>query len=154
MSRSPTTRRLALQALSLAALLPAPARASRAELEQAILAHTGGVRPQDSPADGTAQGLQLDIAPLIENGNAVPVRLSAPAGTRSLALFNELNPQREVVVARFGPGQGATAACRLATRIRLATSQELVAVAQLDEGRWWACRVRVIVTLAACVEGG
>lgn len=154
MSRSRPTRRLALQALGLAALLPAPARANRAELEQAILAHTGGVRPQDRPADGATQGLQLEIAPLIENGNAVPVRLSAPAGTRSLALFNELNPQREVLVARFGPGQGATPTCQVATRIRLATSQELVAVAQLGDGRWWASRVRVIVTLAACVEGG
>ncbi|ALV09217.1 thiosulfate oxidation carrier protein SoxY [Roseateles depolymerans] len=138
------TRRLMLQALSLAALLPRPALASRAELEQALRTFTQG-----QPLN--AGEVQLDIAPLIENGNAVPVTLSTRQPVQVLALFNELNPQREVLQAQLQP---SPAGARLSTRIRLATSQQLVAVAQTPDGRWWSHRVDVIVTLAACIEGG
>lgn len=138
------TRRRVLQALSLAALLPRPAVASRAELEQALRTFTQG-----QPL--SAGEVQLDIAPLIENGNAVPVTLSTRQPVKVLALFNELNPQREVLQAQLRPNP---AGARLSTRIRLATSQQLVAVAQATDGRWWEHRVDVIVTLAACIEGG
>lgn len=138
------TRRLVLQALSLAALLPRPALASRAELEQALQTFTQG-----QPLN--AGEVQLDIAPLIENGNAVPVTLSTRQPVQVLALFNELNPQREVLQAQLQPNP---AGARLSTRIRLATSQQLVAVAQTQDGRWWSHRVDVVVTLAACIEGG
>ena len=68
---------------------------------------------------------------------------------RRIAVFNERNPQRDVVVFTLGPRAGRA---RVATRIRLATSQKLVAVAQLSDGSWWQHGVDVIVTLAACVE--
>lgn len=139
-----TTRRLILQTLSIAALLPRPVWANRAELEQAVLAFTQGKVPQ-------AGQVHLDIAPLIENGNAVPVTLTTQRPVQALALFNELNPQREVLQARLQPTAGGA---RLSTRIRLATSQQLVALAQADDGAWWSHRVDVIVTLAACIEGG
>lgn len=138
------TRRRVLQTLSLAALLPRPSWASRAELEQALQTFTRG-----QPLN--AGEVQLDIAPLIENGNAVPVTLSTRQPVQVLALFNELNPQREVLQAQMRPQPGGA---RLSTRIRLATSQQLVAVAQTADGRWWSHRVDVIVTLAACIEGG
>jgi len=139
-----STRRLVLQVLSVAALLPRPAQANRAQLEQAILAFTQGERPRSG-------GVRLDIAPLIENGNAVPVTLSTTEPVQTLALFNELNPQREVLQARLVPTAGGT---RLSTRIRLATSQQLVALARGQDGSWWSHRVDVVVTLAACIEGG
>ena len=97
----------------------------------------------------------LDVAPLVENGNAVPVTVSAtsPMTTAdhvvALALFNERNPQRDVAVFRLGPRAGRA---EIATRIRLATSQQLVAVAQMSDGTFWSHTVEVIVTLAACVE--
>lgn len=141
------TRRLVLQTLSVAALLPRPALANRAELEQAILAFTKGQVPEAAKAGQ----VRLDIAPLIENGNAVPVTLTTAQPVQALALFNELNPQREVLQARLLPVPGGA---RLATRIRLATSQQLVALAQAQDGVWWSHRVDVIVTLAACIEGG
>lgn len=137
-------RRVLLQVASLALLLPTAARADRLQLEAALRAFTGG-------AETTAGRVTLAIAPLIENGNAVPVTLSFDGPAKSLALFNELNPQREVIQANFGPRAGAA---RLSTRIRLATSQQLVALAQSEDGRWWTRRVDVIVTLAACIEGG
>lgn len=98
----------------------------------------------------------LDIAPLVDNGNTVPLRVAVdhPMGSAdrvlALAVFNERNPQREVVAAEFGP---LAARAELSTRMRLATSQWLVAVARLGDGSVWQQRVHVVVTLAACIEG-
>jgi sulfur-oxidizing protein SoxY len=54
-------------------------------------------------------------------------------------------------VASFGLGPH-NASARVATRIRLATSQKLVAIARLSDGSHWSGEVDVIVTLAACIE--
>jgi sulfur-oxidizing protein SoxY len=105
----------------------------------------------------------LDIPPLVENGNTVPVTIAveSPPGeaaqVRGIALFNEKNPQPNVITARFGPGARLGARLNpghamLATRIRLATSQTLVAVAAMSDGTYWSDSAEVIVTLAACVE--
>jgi sulfur-oxidizing protein SoxY len=75
--------------------------------------------------------------------------MSEAEHVRGIALFNEKNPQPNVITARFGPRSGRA---RLATRIRLATSQTLVAVAELSDGTYWSDSAEVIVTLAACVE--
>ena len=97
----------------------------------------------------------LDIAPLVENGNAVPVTITVVSPmteadhVKAIAIFNERNPQRDVVVFRLGPRAGRAS---VATRIRLATSQQLVAIAQMNDGSCWTHTVDVIVTLAACVE--
>ena len=99
--------------------------------------------------------LTLDIAPLVENGNAVPIRVSfdspmtAADHVQEIVVFNERNPQRDVVRCVFGPASGKAQAD---TRIRLATSQQLVALARLNDGSLWSHHVDVIVTLAACVE--
>jgi sulfur-oxidizing protein SoxY len=68
----------------------------------------------------------------------------------AIAVFNERNLQREVIKATLGPRAGKA---QVATRIRLATSQKLVAVARLSDGSHWQQTVDVIVTLAACIEG-
>jgi sulfur-oxidizing protein SoxY len=98
--------------------------------------------------------VRLDVAPLVENGNAVPVRLyvePAESGVRRLALLAEGNPQPEVIECQLSAFSGRA---ELNTRIRLATSQTLVALAELADGSCWQTRVSVVVTLAACVEGG
>jgi sulfur-oxidizing protein SoxY len=41
----------------------------------------------------------------------------------------------------------------VATRIRLATTQKLVAVARMNDGSFWSHTVEVIVAIAACLEG-
>lgn len=66
-----------------------------------------------------------------------------------IAVFNEKNPQREVAEFTLGPRAGRA---RVATRIRLATTQKLVAVAKLSDGSCWTHTVEVLVTLAACIE--
>ena len=97
----------------------------------------------------------LDIAPLVENGNTVPIRvlvdspMTAADHVQEIVVFNEKNPQRDVVRFVFGPACGRAQAD---TRIRLATSQQLVALARLSDGSLWSHHVEVIVTLAACVE--
>ena len=125
-----------------------PASASAEELAAAIKNFAAG-------APVRAGRVTLDVAPLVENGNAVPITVSvqspmnAADHVKAIAIFNERNPQRDVAVFRLGPRAGRAT---VSTRIRLATSQQLVAVAQMSDGSCWTHTVDVIVTLAACVE--
>lgn len=118
------------------------------DLAAAVRAYTGGVEPREGR-------VQLDIAPLVENGNTVPVAvrvdspMTAADHVRGLAIFNQRNPQRDVIRCTLGPRNGRA---QVATRIRLATSQRLVAVALMHDGSAWTHTVDVIVTLAACIE--
>ena len=118
------------------------------ELAALITQYAGGVIVR-------AGKVNFDIAELVENGNTVPVTItvespmSAAEHVKSIAIFNERNPQRDVARFALGPRAGRAV---VTTRIRLATSQHLVAVAQLSDGSYWSHTVEVLVTLAACVE--
>lgn len=99
--------------------------------------------------------VRLDVPPLVENGNAVGVTvrvespMTAAQHVRRIALFNAKNPQPDVAVFHLGPRAGRA---EVSTRIRLATSQTLAAVAELSDGTFWSAQADVIVTLAACIE--
>ena len=99
--------------------------------------------------------VQFEVASIVENGNSVAVTITVdspmtPANhVRSIAIFNEKNPQTDVLIARLGPRAGRA---RMATRIRLATSQKLIAIAETNDGAYWSQPVDVIVALAACLE--
>ena len=120
-----------------------------ASYEEAILRFTGGARP-------TPGKVKLEVAVLIDNGNTVPVSVTVdhPMNdrdhVRAIALFSERNPQHEVLRVELTPDSGRAA---VATRIRLATSQKLMAIARLSDGTCWSHEMDVIVTLAACIEG-
>jgi sulfur-oxidizing protein SoxY len=132
-------RKFTLAAAALA-LLP-EARASDEAMRATIRAWAGR-----DPEPGV---LKIEIAELVENGNAVPVRVVANEHVAGLALFTPLNPEPEVVHVAF------SANCpkwEFSTRMRLARSQRIVAVAKAADGRCWQASVDVIVTLAACVE--
>jgi sulfur-oxidizing protein SoxY len=124
------------------ALAPALDEAIRAWAGTAAAPRTGRVR--------------LEIAPLVENGNAVPisVMVDSPMSTadhvREIAVFTERNPQLDVARFQLGPVNGRA---EVATRIRLAASQNVVALARLSDGSVWQHTVDVLVTLAACIEG-
>ena len=76
--------------------------------------------------------------------------MTAASHVKAIAVFNEKNPQREVVKFDLGPRYGKA---EVSTRIRLATTQKVVAVAQMNDGTFWSHTVEVIVTIAACIEG-
>ncbi len=100
--------------------------------------------------------VKLDIAPLVDNGNSVPIEVTVESPMTDadhvvgIAIFNEKNPQRDVAQFTLGPIAGRA---HVATRIRLATTQKLVAVARMSDGSCWTHTVDVLVTLAACIEG-
>lgn len=145
------TRRQALLrgASAVGWLLVLPSLAHGEDLDAAIRHFTGG-KPVSTGK------VVLDISPLVDNGNAVPVTVSVRNAmrvhdhVRAIAIFNERNPQREVANFTLGTRTGRAT---VSTRIRLATSQKLVALAELSDGSFWQHQVDVIVTLAACVEG-
>jgi sulfur-oxidizing protein SoxY len=96
--------------------------------------------------------IKLDMPLLVENGNTVAMTVKVdnpPAPVDSIHVFAEGNPLPHVATFRFGPRSGAP---RIATRIRLATSQTVIAVAALRDGTFWRDSVELLVTLAACIE--
>jgi sulfur-oxidizing protein SoxY len=135
-------RREVLAVTLLGAALPAMA-------SPAINAFTGGAAPRNGR-------VAIDIAALVENGHMVPVSvqvesaMTAAEHVKRIALFTERNPLPEVAVFTLGP-HNATA--RVATRMRLATSQRITALAEMSDGSYWQQTAEVVVTLAACIEG-
>lgn len=126
------------------------ARATPQALQAAIAAFTGG-RP-------VREGrIKLAIDAIVENGNVVPVTITvdspmtAADHVQRIALFTLKNPQAEVAVFHLGPHNGLA---RVSTRMRLADSQPVTALAQLSDGSLWRQDAQVVVTLAACLEGG
>jgi sulfur-oxidizing protein SoxY len=97
----------------------------------------------------------IDVPPLVENGNTVPLTLTVESPmtatdyVKAIHVFNEKNPQPNIIGAHLGPRAGKAA---LSTRIKLADAQKIVAVAELSDGSFWSKEADVIVTIAACVE--
>jgi len=143
-------RRLAQFALAGTALaLSGAARATQEQMAAAITAFTGGAAPKQGK-------VTVDVAQLVDNGNTVPVTvrvaspMSAAEHVTAIAIFNERNPQSDVAIFTLGPRSGKA---EVSTRIRMATSQKLTAVARMSDGSFWSGSADVIVTLAACIEG-
>lgn len=129
-------------------LLPAiwvPAQATPAEVRRAIVAAVGA-------APLVRDRLKLDVPVMVENGNAVSLTASIdalPGEVRAIHVFAEGNPLPNVGTFRFGPRTGRP---RIATRIRLATSQTVIAIAEMADGTCYTDSVDLYVTLAACLE--
>jgi len=148
-----TSRRAFLQAaaagLGLGAFITvAPADATPAAMEDAVRKVVGASRVSKGR-------VKLELPPLSENGNTVPLTVSvespmtAPDHVRAIHVFTELNPQPDVVSFRFGPRAGRAS---VSTRIRLANTQTVTAIAELSDGSFWSAGAAVVVTLAACLE--
>jgi sulfur-oxidizing protein SoxY len=125
-----------------------PAEATPAMLASAIRTVVGTAPLQ-------AGKVKLEIPPLVENGNTVPMMVSvaspmAPEDhVRSIHVFNEKNPQPNIGNFYLGPQAGRA---QVSTRIRRADSQKVVAIARLSDDSFWSASVDVVVTLAACTE--
>jgi sulfur-oxidizing protein SoxY len=109
---------------------------------------------------GTAQvrkgRVDLDVPPLVENGNTVSLVVSVDSPmtktdyVKSIHVFNEKNPQPNVIGVYLGPRAGKA---KIATRFRLADTQMITAIAEMSDGTFWSASAEMIVTMAACVEG-
>ena len=125
-----------------------PARATPVAMQEAIRKVVGSARV-------TPGKVTLELPPLVENGNTVPLAVSVESPmtkanhVRAIHVFTEKNPQPDVVSFRFGPRAGRAS---VATRIRLADTQTVAAIAELSDGSFWSADAAVVVTLAACLE--
>lgn len=139
---------LKLTAAMGAAIIVRPLAAAPDELDAAIKAFAQGAKVQTGR-------VTLDVPPVVENGNSVNIGVSVDSPmtdanhVSAIAIFNEKNPQRDVAKFQLSPRAGRA---QVATRIRLASTQKLVAVARMNDGSMWSQSAEVVVTLAACTE--
>lgn len=115
--------------------LPALATLSDEEIETLI-----------SNAKFSEDAVTLDVPEIAENGYSVPISVDAPGAT-SISVFSDGNPLPNVVTFKFGPLSGSQA---VSTRIRLAKTQELVAVATMEDGTLYIAKKAVRVTIGGC----
>ncbi|MBV8652822.1 MAG: SoxY-related AACIE arm protein [Alphaproteobacteria bacterium] len=97
----------------------------------------------------------LDLPPLVENGNVVPLSVAVESPmteqdhVKAIHVLNQKNPQPYVIAAYLGPRSGVA---RISTRIKLADAQTVIAVAEMSDGSFWSGSADIVVTIAACVE--
>jgi sulfur-oxidizing protein SoxY len=154
-----TTRRqfLVLAGASLGAATTTQAQLDPDLAAQRKAAFEAAVRKVVGNAQVRPGRVKLDVPPLIDNGNSVPlaVRVESPMTAadhvKAIHVFTEKNPQPNVVSVHLGPRAGRAS---LATRIRLADTGTVIAIAQMSDGSFWSDSAEVVVTLSACLEEG
>jgi sulfur-oxidizing protein SoxY len=125
-----------------------PSAAVPGQMEAAIRRVIGEAKVQKGK-------VTLDLPPLVENGNSVPMTvtvaspMTAENRVKAIHVFNEKNPQANVVSVQLGPRAGKAS---VSTRIRLADTQKITAIAEMSDGTYWSDTQEVVVTLAACLE--
>ena len=123
--------------VAFATLGASPLHASAAD--DLIAELTGGA----DLGDGVIDLIAPEIA---ENGNAVPIDVTAE-GAKSITLFGEGNPEPVMATYNFGPLSPTRGA---STRVRLAQTQDVIALAQMNDGSWQVARATVKVTIGGC----
>jgi len=99
--------------------------------------------------------VRIELPPMADNGNAVPLTVSMDSPmtavdyVRSIHVFSERNPVRDMARFFFTPRSGRA---KVTTRIRLAGSQNVTAIAAMSDGTFWAEGVHIEVSVAACLE--
>ena len=132
-------RRTLLTGAAAAALFAPAAFAASDATMAAMMEFTGGAEP----AEG---GVTLTAPEIAENGNTVPIEVSAPGAAAILILATD-NPNPEVGTIAFGPLAASQSA---ATRIRLARTQDVVAIARMPDGRFLRASREIKVTIGGC----
>ena len=116
-----------------------PAAAANPDFEAAVEAFTGG-------AETGEEGITLTAPEIAENGNTVPIEVSAP-GAESIMILAAGNPNPDVATFNFGPLAGDQMA---STRIRLAGTQDVIAIAKMSDGSFVQAQQEVKVTIGGC----
>ena len=151
----PTTRRNFLQLAGCAAIAGAAPVVMLRPVDATPAMLSSAIRNVVGEAPVRTGKVKLDIPPLVENGNTVPMMVSVSSPmteddhVKSIHVFNEKNPQPNIGSFYIGPYAGRA---QISTRIRLADSQKVVAIAQLSDGSFWSATADVVVTLAACTD--
>jgi sulfur-oxidizing protein SoxY len=136
------------------ALVPAlarPARATPDEMASAIRELTGGAAVNPGR-------VKLVLPELAENGNIVALSVSVDSPmtdadrVKSVHIFSEMNPVTTLVRFHVSPRAGKNPT--LLTNVRLADSQRVTAIAAMSDGSFWSGEASVVVTIAACIDGG
>lgn len=164
-------RQLMVQASSAALLLPALLRAGQAAAQDVVkpaVTEPGAALAASPPAPETfdalyarltsgakpTQGkLSFEVPEVAENGNTVPFAvtadspMTAESHVKSIHLMSTANPQASVALFRFTPDSGKAV---VSSRMRLAKSQDIVALAELSDGSLWVARTKVTVTIGGC----
>ncbi len=107
--------------------------------DEAIAAFTGGAEMADA-------GVTLTAPEIAENGNTVPIEVDAPGATEIMVLALG-NPTPAVATFKFGP---LAASQHASTRIRLAGTQDVMAIAKLADGSFAKATSTVKVTIGGC----
>ena len=153
-----TTRR---QFLIVSAALAAPA-AARAQLDPNLAANRkaafqAALKRIVGDAKVARGRVKLTLPPLIDNGNSVPLSVSVESPmtetdhVKAIHVLTEKNPLPDVITFALGPRAGRAS---FATRVRLADTQTVTAIAQMSDGSFWSDGAEVVVTLSACLEEG
>jgi sulfur-oxidizing protein SoxY len=122
--------------------------AKKEDATKAIQEITGGKPVQDGK-------VTLTIPPLVENGNLVVLKVSVDSPmtstnyVKSIHVIAEGNPLPNIFTAYLTPRSGTA---NLTTRVRLADSQTVWAIAQMNDGSFWQGHADTLVTLSACTE--
>lgn len=130
--------------------MSAPARATPESMAAAINDVVGAAEPKPGR-------VKLEAPQLAENGQSVRVQvlvdspMTAADHVKTITVFSEKNPIATVVRFHLGPRAGRA---QVATNIRLAATQRIIAIASMSDGSHWSGEAQVVVTLAACLDGG
>ena len=107
--------------------------------DEVIAAFTGGAEVGEGD-------ITLTAPEIAENGNTVPIEVSSGSAAEILVLAMG-NPTPNVATFKFGKLAASRAA---STRIRLAGTQDVVAIAKLDDGSFVKASSTVKVTIGGC----
>lgn len=155
--RNPTRRTILIGASCVAGTLGAQTLLSVQRAQATPAAMEAAIRQVVGEATVKPGKVKLDLPPLVENGNTVQFTVAVdspmtPADhVKAIHVFNEKNPQPNVISVHLGPRAGRA---YFTSRMRLADSEKVVAIAELSDGSFWADTVEVVVTIAACIEDG
>ncbi len=138
---------LGLLALT-ACLTPLKAFAKKEDADEAIKKIIGGSPIKDGK-------VTLTIPPLVENGNLVVLKVSVDSPmtandyVKTIHVVAEANPSPNIFTVYLTPRSGTA---NVTTRVRLADSQRVWAIAQMSNGSFWRGSAETLVTLSACTE--
>jgi sulfur-oxidizing protein SoxY len=136
------------------AQVSSPGRSAPAP-QSLVAARIKAIRRVTRGASVTRGKVTVDLPQLVDNGNAVALSvkvespMSATEYVRAIHVFTEKNPQPDVVTFKLSPGCGRA---QVATRMRLADTQTVLAICELSDGSFWSGSADAVVTLAACLE--